>query len=383
MNIEVIRLASEFADVWIATDNAELVNYSYGGTRLIGYQVEDFEVSRLLEQLTKYESALKNRLINRAIKRNVFATYKDSVPEGFMESAVGGARCLIRPRNEETASILSNPGHSSFQETIKPIFACIGKELDNREGMIKLTPDFGHFADLSDVLYEFTPHILGINRANGGCGGKTAYSSTGVIATLEMMEVVDDKSTPVTLIGAAGAMGSDILAYFCKEGFKNIAVCDLAYECGSVHVPADVLHLTSQTGMFTDASLERGGIIVATTIGQELENSHWQCIPIDAKLFLAHNLAIPTGQEGITLMRAIARQGVLALPGQMLTLGGALTSRLEWFWRQSRREQMFDKPMARLVVRELIKFLMGEIIVLAADEGITPYEAMLKYANME
>lgn len=383
MNMEVINLVLTSAQVWIATDNAGSVNYSYGGTRLVSPQVEDFEVYQLLRQLMMYESSLKNRLINRAIKRNVCATYKDRMPEGFMESTVGGARCLIRPTNEQVASILNDPHHPQFRQMVDPIFACIGQELNKRDGKIKLTPDFGHFAGLSDILYDFTPHILGINRANGGCGGKTSYSSTGVIAALEAMGVANDKDAPITLIGAAGAMGSDMLAYFRREGFKDIAVCDLAYEQGFTQLPPDVRHLPSQSGMFTEACLERGGIIVATTIGRELENSRWQCVPAGTKLFLAHNLAIPSGQEGITLMKQIATLDVLVLPGQMLTLGGALTSRLEWFWRESRRAELFDKPMAHLTVREIVTFLVNEIINLANDCNIVPYEAMLKYAGME
>lgn len=383
MSIEVIKLASHYADVWIATDNAVAVNYSYGGTRMVDYQTDDFEVEALLQRLTEYESALKNRLINRAIKRNVYATYKDDVPEGFMGSLVGGARCLIRPKTAEVAFVLNNPHHPCFQDKIMPIFQVIGEELNKREGQIKLTPDFGHFAELSDMLYKFTPHILGINRQNGGCGGKTSYSSTGVIAALEKMRVTDEKDVPITLIGATGAMGSDILKYLCEQGFIDIAVCDLAYENGSAQAPSHLLHLPAQSGMFTDACLERGGIIVATTIGQELENSHWQCIPRDTKLFLAHNLAIPVGREGIVLSERIAEQGVFALPGQLLTLGGALTSRLEWFWRESRHDRPFDKQAAHATVKEIVTFLLTEIMNLARDAAITPYEAMLQYADME
>src|SRR5947209_4253982 len=159
MSIEVIDLNLDSAHVWIAKDKAESINYSYGGTRLVNYQAEDFEVCKLLEQLTIYESTLKNRLINRAIKRNLLATYKDRVPEGFMDSTVGGARCLIRPRNEKIASILNDPNHPDFRQTIEPIFAQVGKVLNDRDGKIKLTPDFGHFAGLSDILYDFSPHI--------------------------------------------------------------------------------------------------------------------------------------------------------------------------------------------------------------------------------
>lgn len=383
MNMEVVPLPLAMAQVWIATDNAESVDYSYGGTRLVSPQIEDCEIHILLRRLMVYESALKNRLINRAIRRNVYALYKEKVPEGFVESTVGGARCLIQPNTEEVAAILGDPHHPQFREMIDPIFARIGEELNKREGKIKLTPDFGHFADLSDILYNFTPHILGINRANGGCGGKTSYSSTGVIAALAALGATNDKDVPVTLIGSAGAMGSDILAYFHREGFKDIAVCDLAYEYGSASVPEGLQYLPAQAGMFTNVCLQRGGVIVATTVGRELENSRWQCIPAGTQLFLAHNLAIPVGQEGIKLMKQISEQGVLALPGQMLTLGGALTSRLEWFWRESRCGELFDKPMAHATVREIVTFLITEIINRSDDSSIVPYEAMLQYADME
>jgi glutamate dehydrogenase/leucine dehydrogenase len=81
------------------------------------------------------------------------------------------------------------------------------------------------------------------------------------------------------------------------------------------------------------------------------------------------------------LTRNIAEQGVFALPGQLLTLGGALTSRLEWFWRQSRPEQPFDKQLAHTVVAEVVKFTVATVMQLAEEQGQTPYEAMLDYAE--
>src|ERR1700692_5014242 len=108
--------------------------------------------------------------------------------------------------------------------------------------------------------------------------------------------------------------------------------------------------------MLTDHCLRRGGAIIATTVGKELEHSHWELIPSNTKLLLAHNLSVPDGSEGTALMRSIEKQGVFALPGQLLTLGGALTSRLEWFWRQSRPEQPFDKQLAHAVVGDVVRF---------------------------
>ncbi len=381
MDPTIISLAHNDADVWIATDNLPFAQYSYGGTRMVPSHLEKHEVKQLLLTLMQYESTLKNQLINNALQRDVLSKYGERLPAGFASSRVGGARCLIQPHDKKIAAILNDPHHQEFQATIEPIFARIGKALDEEKGTIKLTPDFGHFANLSNILYQFTPHVLGISCEVGGCGGKTSYTSTGVIASLEMLGILNDKTLPVTLIGSAGAMGSDILAYLQREGFSDIAVCDIAYESNiSSPPPAPVVTLPSEKRMFTDSCLRRGGFIIATTVGKELEHSKWQLIPSGTQLLLAHNLSVPNDESGVRLMRDIAQQGVFALPGQVLTLGGALTSRLEWFWRQSRREQPFDKPLAHAVVADVVRFTVNTVMALAEERRITPYEAMLGYA---
>ncbi|MDE5084383.1 MAG: hypothetical protein O4859_25540 [Trichodesmium sp. St18_bin1] len=43
-------------------------------------------------------------------------------------------------------------------------------------------------------------------------------------------------------------------------------------------------------------------------------------------------MAISPGDNPIGLMGKIKHLGVFALPGHILTLGGALTSSNEWFW---------------------------------------------------
>lgn len=74
-------------------------------------------------------------------------------------------------------------------------------------------------------------------------------------------------------------------------------------------------------------------------------------------------------------------QGVKAYPGQVLTLGGALTSRLEWFWRQSRPGQPFDKPLAHQVVHALVSFLVERIEAESNDADTTPLQAMNRLAE--
>lgn len=384
VSAQIFEINHRLADVWIASDSQIDVNYSYGGTRMVHPHVDNTEVNSTLTRLMLYESTLKNRLINYTIRQGMLEAYRDRAPKGFLESAVSGARCLIRPRTAEVAAVLDDPDHREFHAVLEPIFESIGEFLNRMEGRIKLTPDFGRFAGLSDILVRYTPHVLGIRCEDGGCGGKSSYSSTGIVAALEAMDVPRYKDGPLTLIGSAGALGSDVLAYFLQDGYRDLAVCDLVYDDprSGARPPVDLPRLPSRWKMFTPPCLERGGVIVATTVGGELENSRWQAMPSGALLFLAHNLAVPHGDEGIALMSHIADHGVFAVPGQVLTLGGALTSRLEWFWRQSKPDVPFDKPLAHAVVRDAVRYLVTDIQARAAAAGVTLYEAMLDLTGL-
>ena len=174
-------------------------------------------------------------------------------------------------------------------------------------------------------------------------------------------------------------MGSGFLRYILDGPFHDVAVCDLVYDraISPVSVPSGVRHFHAEEGRFTRPCLERGGVIVATTLGRELENSRWGCLPYNTVLLLAHNLAVPSGMQGVRLMRNIQYLGIKAYPGQVLTLGGALTSRLEWFSRESRPGERFDKPLGHEVVRAVISFLVDRIEQEGRKTGKTPLEAML------
>ncbi|NEP85738.1 MAG: hypothetical protein F6K18_02265 [Okeania sp. SIO2C2] len=385
MKSTIERLEHSLADIFIACDNDRNVDYSYGGTRMVSPEVENSEAQEVCISLMRDESAFKNYLINAALRQGVVDSYRNRLPAGFLNSKVGGARCVIKPKSPETFSILTDPLHPQWEDSISPIFKEIGNFLNQTGGKIKLTPDFGRFAGLADTLNQFTPHSLGIRCEEGGCGGKSSYAATGVIAAVEAVGIPEGKNNPVTLIGSVGAMGSDVLEYFLKEEYPNLAVCDLAYDDSTKGIasPKGAIKLASRYKAFTVECLERGGAIVATTVGQELENSLWETIPSGTILLLAHNMAIPAGDAGIKLMQRIQQQGIFALPGQVLTLGGALTSRIEWFWRHSNAGIPFDKPLAHEVVRAVVRFLVGEIKERSATSGVTPYEATLDYARTE
>lgn len=384
MSSEIYEITHEFASIWIATDNQPGVDYSYGGTRMVRPHLEDVKVYEVLERLMFDESQLKNQLINIALRRDALSAYEDRVPSGFLESRVGGARCVIRPRTQKIASILANPEHPEFYTIISQVFKQVGSFLNDQQGKIKLTPDFGRFAGLADILAEFTSHVLGIRCEDGGCGGKASYTSTGIIAAFETVAPSYNKNEAITLIGSAGALGSDVLAYFLREDYTNLAICDLVYDGHNGHngvtAPNNLTQLPSKQRAFTEPCLRRGGVIIATTVGHELEHSAWQVMPLGTILLLAHNLSIPTGEAGVELMRKISAQSILALPGQILTLGGALTSRLEWFWRQSKSGLLFDKELAHLIVQDVVKFWVQESL---ASSEPTPYEFMSKCTQLQ
>ena len=379
------KIDHHLVKIFIASDNDPTVDYSYGGTRMVTPDTQESEARQICERLMWSESSLKNKLINAALGQGVLDQYGKKLPDGFLESKVGGARCVIVPKDKKIAEIISNPEHQDWDSTISPIFQCIGESLNRNQGKIKLTPDFGRFAGLADTLNQFTPHSLGIACDLGGCGGKSSYSATGIISAIETLGFQNRKEERVTLIGSEGAMGSDVLKYFLQEGYQNIAVCDLVYEDldSRIALSDNLQKLSSKKNAFTVNCLERGGLIVATTVGKELENSFWETMPKGTTLLLAHNMAIPEGKAGIELMQRLEQHKVFALPGQVLTLGGALTSRLEWFWRNNNKGVPFEKPLAHLVVKDVVKFLVTEIKALSTSSGLTSYEAMLRYAEQD
>jgi hypothetical protein len=380
--LDVRRIEHPLADVWIGRIRQPTFDYAYGGTRMVAPDTDDTNVLATLHELAVTESLFKNLLINSAIESGALDAFGDRLPNGFARSRVGGARCIIRPRDNRVHGVWSDPNHPKFAESIRPVFAEIGSYLNDQGGYVKLTPDFGRYAALSDMLREITPHVLGIACEAGGCGGKTSYTTTGVTAAFEHFQIPLD--TAVTLIGAAGAMGSQFLQYVTGRGYSDVAVSDIAYErAAAPALPPDGLRrIGAQRGFFTRDCLARPGVIVATTWGRELENSELSVLSSRAHLLLAHNLSVPSGRPGVELMRQAGGRQVTALPGQLLTLGGALTARLEWFWREDRPSQPFDKPLAHEVVSAVVSYLVGTALRYANSEGITPYEAILHLVHM-
>ncbi|RKZ92258.1 MAG: hypothetical protein DRR19_04765 [Candidatus Parabeggiatoa sp. nov. 1] len=381
MDHEIFKVSTDVADAWVIGAKGDY-DYVYGGTRKVTPDVSDDAIEEELFRLMRHESHLKNSLINTVVEDGALEHYNGSLPKGFMDSKIGGGRCLFRPKDKAVNEVLSEPTHKQFEGTIRVLFKEVGDLLNKKNGRIKLTPDFGKFSGVSDILGEFTPHVLGIRCEDGGCGGKASYTTTGIIAALEVLDIDSFKAKPVTLIGSDGALGVDVANYFLTNSYQHTEVCDIAYgdeKIDFVGVEGSVKSLSAKWGQFTDPCLQRGGVVVATTVGNELENSNWSLIPENTLLVLAHNLALPHGEKGKTLAHKIESQGITLIPGQILTLGGALTSRLEWFSRQN-GIQDFNKSFAHEVVKDVVTFLMGKIN--DVQEG-TMYEKMGNYAKFE
>nr|VFJ62453.1 MAG: hypothetical protein BECKFW1821B_GA0114236_10746 [Candidatus Kentron sp. FW] len=385
MHYEIFRVSTDVADAWIIGEKGSY-DYAYGGTRKMAPDVDDDTVEEELFGLMHYESHFKNCLINQAITDGALDGFNGELPEGFMNSRIGGGRCLFRPKNKAIDEILSDPAHEDFGGVIKVLFQDVGSLLNKKDGRIKLTPDFGKFAGVSDILGVFTPHVLGIRCEDGGCGGKASYTSTGIIMALETFGIDFYKDKPVTLIGSDGALGTDITNYFLTNSYGNTKVCDIAYEEDDIRfseVPDPIEALPANWGMFTDHCLQRGGVIVTTTVGNELENSNWRILPENTLLVLAHNLALPRGEDGRTLAYEIENRNITLIPGQILTLGGALTSRLEWFSRKNGIRD-FDKQLAHRIVGAMVTFLLGKVTDISEEiPGETMYEKMASYAQFE
>lgn len=346
----------ELAELWVAKNLRQNdVDYYYGGTRTVMIDSTPEETCSKITYLMNYESGMKNTLINKAISAGVFDEYENRLPKGFLKSCVGGGRCIIQPKTKEIQEIILDVENPNHEETINKLFDDLGMFLNQEDVNIKLTPDFGRFAGLADMLNKYTDNVLGIACDKGGCGGKASYTSTGIVQAIKTLGFEERKNEPVTLIGANGACGIGVLKYLLENGYTDIAICDLSYdsdkELKEHFIKEGCKCLESKEGRYTEECLERGGLIIATTVGSEIEHSNLDVLQENTVLLLAHNEAITEGEKGINFIDdVLLKHNILIIPGQILTFGGALTSRIEWFWRSSNKNQYFDKQLAHDMV---------------------------------
>lgn len=376
-NVYVID--SDYAELWVAEKGqVENADYYYGGTRTVPFDSNDKACKEKICYLKDYESGLKNVFINDVIALGKLDGIKEEVPAGYLESRVGGGRCIIRPKSKEIYDIVMDPAHERYGEIADSMFCDLGAFLNEKGGKIKLTPDFGRFVGLADMLHKYTENVLGVKCESGGCGGKASYTSTGIIEAIEVLGLNQDKSIPVTLIGSDGAVACAVLEYLIEQNYTNIAVCDLSYATPERAEEVKRLKklgiavLPAEFGKFTAPCLERGGLLIAVTVGGELLHSDLSVVKDGTVMLMAHNEVITVNEASLAAIdKFLAEKDVKVIPGQLLTFGGAMTSRLEWFFRSSRKEdELFNKPLAHKAVRLAVDYLFEKYCMGSNRENI-------------
>lgn len=363
---DIYVIDSKYAQLWVAErGQVENADYYYGGTRTVPYDSTDEECENRISYLKNYESGLKNVFINDVIASGSLEKVKKDLPEGYIGSKVGGGRCIIRPKSKEAYDIIMDTSHPRHCEIVDSMFRDLGEFLNDKNGEIKLTPDFGRFVGLADMLHKYTENVLGVKCEDGGCGGKASYTSTGIIEAIEYLGFGKDKSIPVTLVGSDGAVACAVLEYLINEKYTDIAVCDISYDTEERRQEAERLRalgikiLPAEYGKFTAPCLERGGLFIAVTVGGELLNSDLSVVKNGTTMLMAHNEVITVNEESLSAIdKLLEEKDIKIVPGQLLTFGGAMTSRLEWFFRRSHKEgETFNKPVAHKVVRLAVDYL--------------------------
>lgn len=360
MSIQSLQIDSDQFQILLGWDDSKVYDYCYGGTRMSDRKHSIGEVQYLLSRLLREESGIKNELINSVLPELVHIDVKGLLPPSLWASRVGAGRCVLRARSESAERELLVASSGSVSDSIHDLFSRLGGALNDLGGRLVLTPDFGRFAGASDQLFRYTNHVLGIGRDNGGCGGKSSYSADGVIAALDYLfpDHIPDETVHV---GAAGAMGAFVLQHLLKRARGPIAVCDPLFEVADRVHPSGTYCIPSEKSRIATPCIRRAELLVITTSGGELENSEWREIKPGSVVLLAHNLAFPGGEGGYELFRELTGRGVIVIPGQLLTLGGALVSRVEFHWRMHRKGNIFGDDIKQ-VAHRLIGFCVSNLM---------------------
>lgn len=398
-NLIIETLAcSGIGKIFITYENeATPEKYAYSGVRVLS-PMSDEKAIENAKRLSLTSSSWKNWLINHAIQEGALSRLperaKDALPASVWESReVYGGRVIIIPEDrfhEDTGikieAILKDSTHPYFAMVSSPLYETIGRRLNELEGRLKVTPDFGPNASTADIMHHYTEHVLGISAEQNGSGGKSEYSITSIKTALQKLGIEDaPKDAPITVMGAAGALGSGVCKYLREKGFTNVAVCDLVYNTTHpTRLPKGWKVAAAIEGKFTDECLERSGTgswIITTAYGDEMHQSNWQKMKPGTKWIGAQNKDLPEGRAGILFSRDLKALGILHLPGQVMTIGGTMASWVECCARKT-EDMFFDNGAAHEVVSFVTKRLVGHMIdQITTNPSITTYEAMLDYAN--
>ncbi|WP_146028415.1 hypothetical protein [Cylindrospermopsis raciborskii] len=486
--LAVNRQSVDNPQPFINPDNSKIVdpknlkpvlnfNSSYGGTRAEPPVKGDAKKSRLnaLDSIIKlafYESHVKHNYLSTATRKGALDELisvegrilkylkaqneaQTDIPDGyqfsrdFMRLEFQGGRAVILANNHEIHEIIVNANHPQAYEVYTMIFEQVGAFLNGRRGATKvdnkgdiveensyipagalfITPDFGPNKKLADYAHEHTPQVLGVDASVGGGGGKSAYTVTGLLGGFDAASEyglfdASDKNLPISLIGSAGAMGSDLARRLAEQGFNNVLVSDIAYDyTKSIKIDTETKEklvpileneryrmngedyqripvswdvVPAELGKFTDEALGKNGrprVIITTTFGKALENSNLNAIPDNSTLLLSENWSLPSGDRGVIISRNLKLRGIITLPGQTMTPGGAGNSKVEIFFRvttnggitkamECEETPAYYKRLGHEIVYRQIKQGVSDLITRACQQDITIVEALAQYTSL-
>jgi hypothetical protein len=367
----------------------------------------------------------------------------------FLKLNFQGGRVVILAHDIEKHEIIINANHPQAQAVYNAIFEQIGAFLNSQRtatkinfegnivennafiplGALFITPDFGPNKKLADYAHEHTPQVLGVNVSVGGGGGKAAYTVSGFFGAFDAavehrLFNPDDKNLPISLIGSAGAMGADTAKRLAEQGFQNVLVSDIAYDYSQAieidpqtgeklvpileseryrmdgelfqKIPSSWDVALAEPNRFTDQALGQNGkprVIIAMTFGKALENSNLDAIPDNSLLFLSENWSIPAGGQGVKISKALKSRGIIVLPGQAITPGGAGNSKVEIFFRstigggitkamEAEETPVYPKRLGHEIVYRQIKQGISDLLTIAHQEDITIIEALARYIDI-
>jgi|GEM_PF-6727272 len=486
--LAIHRQSVDFPIHFILHDNSEIscpqqlkpvlnANSSYGGTRAEPPLEGDYQQSRLnaiqsLIKLAFYESHVKHKYISKTNERGALDglishngkitqhlksqnDLQQDIPKNFdfsrdfLQLNFNGGRVVILAHNKKIHEVIINANHPQAYELYTAIFKEVGKFLNGQKeankidingnllernsqispGALFITPDFGPNKKLADYAHEHTPQVLGVDASVGGGGGKAAYTVSGFFGAFDAVLEEGffdryDKNLPISLIGAAGAMGSDTAKRLAQRGFTNVTVSDIAYDYNQIikidsktneklvpildnekyrmngeafqRIPSSWSVAAAESQKFTDAALgnnDKPRIIIAMTFGMALENSNIDAIPNNSILLLAENWSIPIGYEGLKIVQYLLSRSIITFPGQAITAGGAGNSKVEIFFRATTKGGITkamanqDKPtyykrLGHEIVYRQIKQGAKDLLAISKKENITITEALARYTDL-
>lgn len=452
-------------------------NSSYGGTRAEAPMEGNYRQSCLnalnsLVKLAFYESHTKHKYLSKTNKEGALdelisptgkiMKYLKAQNEAQVDIPIGygfskdflkleflGGRTVILAENLKIHEVIIDANHPQAYKVYSVIFEQVGAFLNGQRkatkidakgnvleedayiqpGALFITPDFGPNKKLADYLHEHTPQVLGVDTSVGGGGGKAAYTVSGFFGAFDAASEqglfnAADKNLPISLIGAAGAMGSDTVKRLAEQGFENVLVADIAYDYTKPvkvdietaeklvpileseryrmngkafqRIPLSWNVALAEPGKFTDEALGRNcksRVIIAMTFGKALEHSNLDAIPNNSTLLLAENWSIPPGVKGMKIMKALKNRGIIALQGQAITPGGAGNSKAEIFFRATtsggiskateyEKIPAYHKRLGHEIVYRQIKQGVSDLLSLAREQDITTAESLAQYTDL-